>query len=100
MSETTDRRQFVRFEMIKVKFTGGHPQVDGIGKEPQVHEAEVEGYWDEMTGKSWMFSDGNPACIMYALRTAMSPEVPIDDDVIYVKIGGLGHLVHTSEVQG
>lgn len=62
----------------------------------------VEDYWDRLTGKSWMFSDGNPAALVYAMRTGMAPDptaIPLfDDEVLYGKIGNLGHLVHVCEL--
>lgn len=63
-------------------------------------EYEIEDWWDHLTGKSWMFSDGNPACMMYAMRTGMDPNlsIPTDDEVVYGKIGAFGHLVHISEL--
>lgn len=55
----------------------------------------VEDYWDRLTGRSWMVSDGNPACLLYAMRTGLSsPHVPLDDEVVY----GQGALVHVSEI--
>jgi hypothetical protein len=57
----------------------------------------VEDYWDRLTGGSWMFAEGNFASIQYALRSAQSG-LPIDDEVVYGKIGALGHLVHVSEL--
>jgi hypothetical protein len=96
-STPTDRRKFARFEEVKVKFAGrGHPQIDLDGV-AEVHTAEVEDYWDTLTGRSWTVSDGNPAAIIYGLRSGMNG-LPVDDDVIYVKIGPFGHLVHISEV--
>lgn len=56
----------------------------------------IEDWWDKLTGKSWMFSDGNPAALMYAMRGA--GHHPIDDEVVYGKIGAYGHLVHVSEL--
>jgi len=60
----------------------------------------VEDWWDKITGSSWMFANGNPAAMKYAIRTGSTHtyEVPIDDEVVYGKIGGLGHLVHVSEL--
>jgi hypothetical protein len=88
---------FGRYEKIKVKFAGkGHFQVDTQGY-PQEHEAEVEDYWDSLTGGSWMFAEGNPACLIYGLRSGLNG-LPTDDNVLYVKIGAFGHLVHLSEV--
>jgi hypothetical protein len=60
-------------------------------------EFRVEDYWDAVSGKSWMFSDGNPAALQYAMRSGMSG-LPIDDEVVYGKIGYFGHLVHVSEL--
>lgn len=57
----------------------------------------VEGLWKELTGKSWLDSDGNPAAIQYALRVSSSG-LPWDDDVYYGRINNLGHLVHASEI--
>lgn len=52
----------------------------------------VEDWWDRVAGKSWMDCDGHPACLAYAMRE----QTPIDDEVIYGKIGGFGALVHVS----
>ena len=76
------------------KDAGTEPNGLNIGGEL----AWVEGYWDEVTGKSWMESDGNPAAIMYAMRAGMC-SLPTDNNVLYVKISGLGHLIHTSEIE-
>jgi len=63
-------------------------------------EYHVEDYWDRVSGKSWMDSDGNPAAIDYALRTgACSHHVPTDDEVLYGKVGPFGKLIHVSEVE-
>lgn len=63
-------------------------------------EYRVEDYWDRITGGSWMFAAGNPACIQYAIRTGMAENPPpLDDEVLYGKIGALGHLVHVSEIE-
>lgn len=57
----------------------------------------VEGRWKEITGKSWMTSDGNFAAMHYGMRNGMT-NLPIDDEVVYGKIGSLGHIVHISEL--
>lgn len=57
----------------------------------------IEDYWDRVNGKSWMFSDGNIAATHYALRS-ISTAIPLDDEVVYGKINGAGHLVHVSEL--
>ena len=48
-----------------------------------------------------MFADGNPACLVYAMRTAFSKtKVPTDNEVVYGKTdNGLGHLLHVSEIE-
>lgn len=58
----------------------------------------IEDWWDHLTGRSWMFSDGNPACLTYAIRSAVCG-LPTDDEVLYGHTkDGLGHLVHVSEI--
>ena len=57
----------------------------------------IEDYWINVSGGSWMDAQGNPACLMYAMRAGFSG-LPIDDNVVYGKIGGLGHLVHVNEL--
>lgn len=59
-------------------------------------EYRVEDLWINVAGQSWMYSKGNPACIIYAMRSVMD-KLPCDDNVLYGKIGGLGHLIHGSE---
>lgn len=61
-------------------------------------EYRVEDWWDRVGGDSWMNGTGIPACHQYAARGGMS-SVPCDDEVLYGKIGALGHLVHVSEIE-
>lgn len=62
-------------------------------------EYRVEDWWDRVSGKSWMFCEGNVACLNYAARTGFSKlPIPTDDEVLYGKIGSFGHLVHISEI--
>lgn len=69
------------------------PDPDGLdGK-----EFLVEDYWINVAGKSWMLCDGNPACLKYAMRSAFAG-LPTDNNVLYGKVGMLGHLVHESEI--
>lgn len=58
----------------------------------------IEDYWQNVTGGlSWMDSNGNPAAMMYAIRTGSQGfDVPIDNEVVYGKIGSLGYLFHVS----
>lgn len=58
----------------------------------------IEDWWDRVAGRSWTVCDGNPACLQYAMRTGLSGNSHLDDEVVYGKIDGLGHLVHVSEL--
>lgn len=62
-------------------------------------EIHVEDYWDRVTGGSWMFANGNPAALQYAMRSVFAG-LPTDDEVVYGKVDGLGHIVHVSELGG
>jgi hypothetical protein len=60
----------------------------------------IEDWWDRVSGGSWMFAEGNPACLQYAMRIGLSKQpVCNDNEVLYGKIGSLGHLVHVSELE-
>jgi predicted ATP-dependent serine protease len=59
---------------------------------------EVEDLWINVAGKSWMVCNGNPACLKFAIRSAFC-DLPTDNNVLYGKVGLLGHLVHESEVE-
>ena len=63
-------------------------------------EVHIEDWWINVAGQSWMFCEGNPACIRYAMRTGLGKiRVPMNDQVLYGKIGGLGYLIHESELE-
>ena len=61
-------------------------------------EYQVEDWWDRVSGGSWMYAEGNPAAMHYAMRTGLGVPMPIDDEVVYGKVGWRGHLVHVSEL--
>ncbi len=83
-------------ETVKIVFAGkGHPQLPG--SEGQEYDFVVEDWWDHLTDKSWMVSNGNPACMIYGIRGGLNG-LPTDDEVLYGKIGHFGHLVHISEL--
>jgi len=44
--------------------------------------------------------EGNWAAMGYAVRTGFSKEIdiPINNEVLYGKIGGMGYLVHIDEL--
>lgn len=72
-----------------------HPQLG----DSLMHEAVVEDWWDRVSGDSWMDSQ-TPVAYLYGMRIpfAFSGEIPLDNEVVYVKIGAFGHLIHESEI--
>lgn len=78
-------------QTVKVDFgtTGGN--IQGI------HEYQIEGWWDMITGKSWMLAQGNPAAMLYGVRSGFK-RLPVDNEVVYGKVGSFGHLAHVSEI--
>ena len=69
-----------------------------ISGEHQGKTITVEDWWDRVAEQSWMDCNGNPACLIYAMRSGFA-NMPIDNEVFYGKIGGLGHIIHQSEVR-
>lgn len=82
---------------VTIKKGVKHPQNDHFGGSKIL----IEDWWDRIYGSSWMFAQENPACLVYAVRTAFSKEpIPSDDEVLYGHTkDGLGHLVHISEIE-
>lgn len=60
-------------------------------------EYRIEDWWDRVFGSSWMFAEGNPAALIYAMRSG-TKGLPINDEVVYGKVGAFGHLIHVSEL--
>lgn len=61
---------------------------------------QLEDWWDRVYGASWMNANGNPAALHYAARIALGkPNIPIDNEVVYGKIHGIGVLLHVSEIE-
>jgi hypothetical protein len=77
---------------VRLKDRMGSSELDG-------QEYRVEDLWINVAGRSWMTCDGNPACLKYAMRSC-ALGLPIDDRVLYGKVGHFGHLVHESEIVG
>lgn len=63
---------------------------------------EVEDYWDRVAGMSWMACVGNVAVLSYSIRAGVANRlgiaIPLDNEVLYGKIEGLGYLVHVCEL--
>jgi hypothetical protein len=58
----------------------------------------VEDWWDRVHGRRWISSAGYPGTAIYAVRVVLR-RLPIDDEVLYGEIDGVGHIVHVSEIQ-
>ena len=67
--------------------------VAGLGGQ----ECLVEDWWQNVSGGSWMDSPA-PAAFQYAARSSAAG-LPIDNDVLYGKVGNFGYLVHVTEVE-
>ncbi len=48
----------------------------------------------------WGEATGNPTAMQYGLRLIRTTGVPLDDEVVYGHINGVGHLVHVTEIAG
>lgn len=81
---------------FKIKNDSTHKQFKNFGGSI----IEIEGYWSEVHGEEWSKSvdSGNPAAIVYMMRI-INNKLPIDNNVLYGKIGSFGHLVHVSELE-
>ena len=82
-------------ETVSLKKPISHPMGDSVT------EITIQDWWDKLTGGSWQTADGNPAYIVYAIRTgSSSTPPPIDDEVVYGHDPhGFGVLVHVSEIE-
>jgi hypothetical protein len=78
---------------------GRVPAAAPLFQEVQHREFVVEDWQDRVFGKSWQHVglNANPAVIDYAMRVGLT-DLPIDDDVLYGKVGNFWHLVHSSEL--
>jgi acetylornithine deacetylase/succinyl-diaminopimelate desuccinylase-like protein len=58
----------------------------------------IEDWNDRVFGRSWMYMEGHPASLGYAMRS-VAAALPLDNEVVYGHDErGLGHLLHTSEI--
>jgi hypothetical protein len=91
MEDKCKKRDTFKFagQTVKIK-----PEVKKYGGA----ELLIEDYWENIFGSSWMFAKGNPAAMEYAVRVALS-KLPINDDVVYGKIGMIGKLFHVTELE-
>lgn len=61
-------------------------------------EIRIEDWWINIAGIPWGNANGNPAALKYAFRAGLAG-IPADNEVLYGKVEGLGHLVHISEIE-
>ena len=80
---------------VKIKATSTHAQFpDWAGS-----EIEIEDWWDRVSDGSWMNATGNPACLVFAMRS-VDNQLPTDDEVLYGhRKDGYGSLVHVAELE-
>jgi hypothetical protein len=88
-----DSRHPLAGQTVKLALKGG----DNPGDIASGDEYRVEDYWDRLGSGSWMEAQGNPAALKYAMRAGFSG-LPLDDEVVYGKVGPFGHIVHISEL--
>lgn len=73
--------------------------IDLQGDELGGREFTIEDYCENVLGATWMSASwSNPAAIEYALRIGSKDNFILDNEVVYGKIDGLGHLIHVSEL--
>jgi len=58
----------------------------------------IEGTDRDIFGGSWGTQFGNPTCMMYGMRSGFE-SLPCGGETYYGKIGGVGELVHESELE-
>ncbi|MCQ9178713.1 hypothetical protein KMT30_06645 [Streptomyces sp. IBSBF 2953] len=63
------------------------------------HQFRLEDWNDRVFGQSWTHMQGNPVSLAYAMRSGLTG-LPLDNEVVYGKVGPFAHLVHVSEIQG
>lgn len=66
------------------------------GRDLSNQDFTVEDWWENVYGMSWTISSGNAAALGYAMRPGF--RLPLDD-VLYGKIGGMGYILHVSELE-
>ena len=80
---------------VKLKDDVTHPQFPSFGGS----EIVIEDWWVNVYGGSWMNANGNPAAMIYGMRSGFNG-LPTDNEVLYGKLGGYGVLIHVSEIEG
>lgn len=79
-------------QVVKIAEGTKHPQYEVGGA-----DFLLEDWWDRVTGRSWMDANGNPAAMIYAIRSGSSG-LPLNNEVVYGKIDGMGCIFHVTEL--
>ncbi len=79
---------------VRIKAGATHPQNPTFGGS----EFWVEDWWDRLGSGPWKQCVGNFAAMLYSSRVPDN-KLPLDDEVLYGKVGPFGHLVHASEIE-
>jgi hypothetical protein len=58
----------------------------------------VRDWWDRVGGHSWIMPKGSEVCLAYGKRVN-DENLPIDNEVLFGKIGHLWLLIHLSELE-
>lgn len=74
-----------------------HPLAGQTVRLKSGQEYRVEDWADRVMGGSVWQAAGNPACLKFAIRSAMEG-LPLNDDLLYGKIGMFGEIVHVLEL--
>lgn len=75
---------------------------DISGRELSGETFEIEDWFENVVGCSWMGANGNPTALIYAVRSAKFGENngvhPFSNDVVYGKVHGMGFAFHINEL--
>lgn len=83
-------------KILKIKKGTGY---SSMGELLDGKEIIVEDYWMNINGRSWKNTHGSPAVLEYCVRALNKRTLlPMDDEVVYGKVGYYGHLLHVSEL--
>lgn len=88
----------MRGKIFKIKRSIG---TGALGRRLGGKKFVAEGYWNELTGKSWADSSlTNPAVIEFVSRN-LDKYIDTEDEnkVVYGHIDGYGHLFHEDELK-
>lgn len=81
-------------------YTTPHPLAGQTVTLADGREYHIEDWNDRVfDGTSWMFMQGHAASLAFATRAALAG-LPLNNEVVYGKVGPYGHLVHVEEIPG